>query len=111
MKLAATLTLVASSAFAGPVLQWGGSSAVLAPCSEADACVTVINRLTGSPDEIFGNIGVDGLTVQVHVLNGPGLTPDRVQIIAPVGWLVMPPIADIPEDAALVFKLFAPLMG
>jgi len=38
--------LLALPAHAGPVAQWGASTAVLAPCRDADACVVVINFAT-----------------------------------------------------------------
>jgi len=34
--------ILALPAHAGPVASWGASTAVLAPCRDADACVVVI---------------------------------------------------------------------
>lgn len=107
----AALVLTASPALAEPVAFWGASSARLEPCHAADACVTVINRLSASPDLVAVILDRDGLAVEVIAVMGAGAEPDRVTITPPVGWLVMPPWADVAEDAAVVFQLFAPMVG
>lgn len=111
MIRAAALCLAASPAMSGPIDHWGTSTAALQPCAEADACLTVINQLSGSPDVVDTILTYDGLQVGVHVVMGPGDVPDHVQVIAPRGWLVDPVDADIPEGGFQVFRLFAPQLS
>jgi hypothetical protein len=110
-RFAPILATIAAPCFADPSAHWGASSATLAPCHAADACVTVINRLSAAPDIAAVVIDLDGLAVEVIAVMGAGTEPDRVQIRPPVGWLVMPGWADVPEDGAVVFQLFAPMVG
>ena len=103
--------LLALPAHAGPVASWGTSTAVLAPCRDADACVTVINMLSGSPDVVDAVLELDGLTVTVHVVMGAGNAPDVATITAPLGYRVEPPTATIDEGGSVRFRLYFPLMG
>lgn len=107
----AALILTAAPVFAEPSAHWGASSATLSRCHEADACVTVINRLSASPDIAAATLDLDGLSVEVIAVMGAGAEPDRITITPPRGWLVMPPWADVAEDGAVVFTLFAPMVG
>ena len=111
IRPAILLAIIAAPAIAGPSDHWGTSTAALQPCHEADACVTVINQLSGAPDVVNTMLTLDGLQVGVHVTMGPGKAPDHVQIIAPAGWLVDPLEADVPEGAIQVFRLFAPMVS
>lgn len=111
IRTLAALLLTAAPALAEPSARWGASSATLQRCHAADACVTVINRLSAAPDIASAVLDLDGLTVEVIAVMGAGTDPDRVTITPPVGWLVMPPWADVAEDAAVVFQLFAPMVG
>ena len=105
------LAFLALPAMADPVITWGGSSAALGACAEADACVTVINRLTASPALFAGELSAGGLRVEVEVVMGDGKEPDFVRVTPPRGWIVLPPTADVPEDGVAVFRLFAPEIG
>lgn len=102
------IALLAAPAFAGNADTWGSSRAALQLCHEADACLTVINQLSAAPDVVDTVLTLDGLQVRLHVVMGIGETPDRVQVIAPPGWLVDPLQADMPEGGMMVFRLYAP---
>lgn len=108
---AALLALLATSAAADPRAMWGASTATLSGCAEADACVVVINRLSAAPDAVSVILSDGGLQVEVDAIMGAGTDPDHVRVLAPRGFLVMPPEADIPEDGVQVFKIFFPLVG
>jgi len=110
LKLLAAI-LLALPAHAGPVASWGASTAVLAPCRDADACVVVINQLSAAPDVVDAVLTLDGLDVQVHVVMGAGNAPDVVTIIAPLGYRVEPPTATIDEGGSVRFRVFFPMMG
>lgn len=112
VALGVLLTIVATcAALAEPTARWGASTATLEPCHAADACVTVINQLSAAPDIVAVALDADGLMVEVYVVMGAGQDPDRVQVVPPLGWIVFPGWADIPEGQALTFRLFAPMVG
>ena len=102
------LCLIVTPAISGDLAVWGTSTAALQPCVEATACLTVINHLDAAPDEYNTILTLDGLQVEVRVSMRPGDLPDHIEVRAPTGWLVLPSAADVPEGAAVVFRLFEP---
>lgn len=110
-RFAPILAAIASPVMADPAAQWGGSSALLHPCRAADACVTVHNELSATPDIVAVILDYHGFAVELIVVMGDGAEPDRATLRAPVGWLVMPKWADVPEGGAVTFQLFAPMVG
>jgi hypothetical protein len=96
---------------AAAVISWGASNATLHACPDADACVTVRNELSKSPDHVDAVLELDGLQIVVQVVMGAGNAPDVVTVIAPMGYRVEPPTATIDEGAMVRFRVFYPLMG
>ena len=105
------LILIAAPVFAGETDHWRDSTATLGQCPAADACVTVLNMLTGSPDVVSTTLTMDGLQVEITAVMGAGDLPDHIWVVAPAGWRVDPSDADIPEGGSGVFLLFAPMMS
>lgn len=111
MRFLVALFLMTAAVQADPQAKWGTSTATLGPCHDADACVTVINQLSASPDVVDAVLLVDGLMVVVHVEMGAGKEPDTVTIIAPRGCRVEPPMATIEEGRSERFRIFFPLIS
>lgn len=55
-------------------------------------------------------LDLDGLAVTVDALVGRGLTPDRMTITPPPGYIAVPPEIDVPENEAGVV-LILPWVG
>lgn len=111
MRAIIALCLMASAAQADPMTNWGLSTAVLSACPEADACLSVTNELSASPDVVDAALTLDGLTVALHVVMGIGERPDTVTVTVPIYFRVEPETATIAEGEILVFRIFAPLIG
>ena len=112
MRYLIALLLVSAPAFADP-MKWGSSSATAVnQCrDDADYCIVVQNRLAYGANEVYGIIQGWNATFGVHVLNGPGVTPDLVEIIPPAGWTVEPKSVVIPENEEQIFVLTPPGMS
>lgn len=103
--------LLPTPTIANPMIGWGASTAVLHACDEADACVTVTNVLSASPEEVHDALELDGLTVIVHGFMGAGNIPDLNAVEAPLGYLVEPESAEIDEGDSLTFRIYFPALS
>lgn len=89
---------------------WAGgySHITIRPTTAPGAVAEVIfaNRTVHSDDDLTFSLTLDGLTVDVHALVGRGLTPDRITVEAPPGFIAVPPELDVAEDDVGVILLY-----
>jgi hypothetical protein len=84
---------------------WGSpffaSTITLQPTDVEGAVAEVLfDNKTVHADELARfDLTLDGLTVSVEALVGRGLTPDRMTVFPPDGYLAVPPELDVDEDA------------
>jgi hypothetical protein len=79
------------------------------------ADVLLDNRMTGglgvTSDVV---LSIDGLTVGVGIVWGPGTVPDRMTATVPQGFVAIPEVIDVPENTTgtiRIFLLSAMVMG
>lgn len=83
---------------------WGGafyqSTITLQPTDAPGAVAEVVfdNRTVHVDEFATFDLTLDGLTVTVEALVGRGLTPDRMTVIPPPGYIADPPEIDVPEE-------------
>jgi hypothetical protein len=89
---------------------WAGgySHITIRPTTAPGAVAEVIfaDRTVHSDDDLTFSLTLDGLTVDVHALVGRGLTPDRVTITPPDGFIAVPPELDVAEEKDGVILLY-----
>ena len=89
---------------------WAGgySHITIRPTTAPGAVAEVIfaNRTVHSDDDLTFSLTLDGLTVDVHALVGRGLTPDRITVEAPEGYLAIPASLDVAEEKDGVILLY-----
>ena len=100
----ATLTLLcALPAGAETQHMWAGgySSIAIQPTDAPGAVAEIVfdNRTVHSDTLERFDLTLDGLTVTVEALVGRGLTPDRMTVLVPPGYLADPPELDVAEDS------------
>lgn len=85
---------------------WGyfpeyASTITLQPTDAPGAVAEVVfdNKTVHSDELVTFDLTMDGLTVTVEALVGRGLTPDRMTVIPPDGFIADPPEIDVGEDA------------
>lgn len=111
----ATLTLLcALPAGAETQHMWAGgySSIAIQPTDAPGAVAEIVfdNRTVHSDTLERFDLTLDGLTVTVEALVGRGLTPDRMSVIVPDGYIAVPPDLDVAEDEVGVI-LVLPFLG
>lgn len=111
MRALLALLLMSAAAQADPQAIWGASSATLSGCRTADACVTVINMLSASPDVVDVALEQGGLLVGVRVVMGPGDRPDVFTVTVPRGFRVEPSTVTVEEGRSAVFRIYFPAMS
>jgi hypothetical protein len=99
----ATLTLLfALPASAETQHLWAGgySSIAIQPTDAPGAVAQIVfdNKTVHSDRLERFDLTLDGLTVTVEALVGRGLTPDRMTVLVPPGYLADPPEIDVPEN-------------
>lgn len=83
---------------------WGGpgyqSTITLQPTDAPGAVAEVVfdNRTVHVDELATFDLTLDGLTVTVEALVGRGLTPDRMTVLPPPGYIADPPEIDVPEE-------------
>ena len=101
--------LLASLAFALPAAAqdthtWGSafypSTIQLQPTAAPGAVAEVIfdNKTVHADEEVTFPLTIGDMTVTVTALVGRGLTPDRMTVTPPPGYIAEPPEIDVPED-------------
>ena len=114
MRHAVLTLLLALPASAETTHGWAGgySHITIRPTTAPGAVAEVIfaNRTVHGDDDLTFSLTLDGLTVDVHALVGRGLTPDRVTITPPPGFIAVPPELDVAEDDVGVI-LILPWLG
>jgi hypothetical protein len=82
---------------------WAGgySSIAIQPTDAPGAVAEVVfdNKTVHSDRLERFDLTLDGLTVTVEALVGRGLTPDRMTVLVPLGYLAEPPELDVAEGA------------
>jgi hypothetical protein len=111
----ATLTLLcALPAGAETQHMWAGgySSIAIQPTDAPGAVAEIVfdNRTVHSDTLERFDLTLDGLTVTVEALVGRGLTPDRMSVTVPDGYIAVPPDLDVAEDEVGVI-LVLPFLG
>lgn len=107
----ATLTLLcALPASAETQHLWAGgySSIVIQPTDAPGAVAKIVfdNKTVHSDKLERFDLTLDGLTVSVEALVGRGLTPDRMTVLVPPGYIAEPPEIDVPEDGVGVILIY-----
>jgi hypothetical protein len=72
--------------------------------------VVFINKTVHSDEMVSFVLDLDGLAVTVDALVGRGLTPDRMTVHPPDGFIAVPPELDVAEDQDGVI-LILPFLG
>jgi hypothetical protein len=106
---AAILALIAAPAFASDIHNWGGSYAQLVPADNGPHVASVIchNELTmDSPMQFGFALTLGPLTVQVEIEHGNGDIPDLYRVIAPEGFIAIPPAIFVNEGQSEEIRLF-----
>jgi hypothetical protein len=99
-----------AAAFADVSHHWAGSTATLIPgTGAAVAHVDFTNRLVGAVPHMRFTLDLGGLAVEVIVNNRPGNQPDVYEVIAPDGFLAIPPIIEVDEDGAGRISIYSAL--
>jgi hypothetical protein len=93
---------------------WAGgySSIAIQPTDAPGAVAEIVfdNRTVHSDTLERFDLTLDGLTVTVEALVGRGLTPDRMSVTVPDGYIAVPPDLDVAEDEVGVI-LVLPFLG
>lgn len=86
------------------VHSWGpagySSTITLQPTTAPEAVAELVfdNKAVHNDEAVTFVLELDGLEVTVDALVGRGLTPDRMTVSVPVGYIAVPPEIDVPED-------------
>jgi hypothetical protein len=110
-------SLLSGKARAETTRAWGylpsyQSTITLQPTEAPGAVAEVefINRTVHSTEDVTFALDLGGLTVMVDASVGRGMTPDRMTVTPPSGFIAVPPEIDVPEDEAGVV-LILPWVG
>lgn len=112
MIRAALLVLAASPAAAQERWEWGmgvKSFAEIAQGTEgALADVIVGNEMTsGHGDELTFPLSLGGLTVNMLVMQGPGIAPDSYIALPPEGYAAVPSEVVVDEGQTATIRIYA----
>lgn len=114
--LACAVIGLSARADADPVYSWGGDtyqSTVTLQRTEAPGAVAEVvflNRTVHQDKLETFVLDLDGLAVTVDALVGRVMTPDRLTITPPQGFIAVPPEIDVPENETGVV-LILPWVG
>lgn len=113
MRHAVLTLLLALPASAETSHTWGmlegyTSTIVLQPTDAPGAVAEVMfdNKTVHVDENVTFALTLDGLTVEVYAQVGRGLTPDRMTVEAPPGFIAVPPELDVAEDDVGVILLY-----
>lgn len=110
--IAAALLAFPASAETQHLWAGGYSSIAIQPTAAPGAVAEVVfdNKTVHSNTLERFDLTLDGLTVTVEALVGRGLTPDRMSVTVPDGYIAVPPDLDVAEDGVGVI-LVLPWLG
>jgi hypothetical protein len=93
--------LAAPAAAAGAVYDWmHGASYVRLQATDEPGAVAEVefrNARVHADQDLTIDLSLDGLTLTVLANVGRGETPDRIQVICPLGYFAVPEFIDVPE--------------
>lgn len=99
--LAATPALADDVMTLQDILSWGTSTTAqvqLVPADTHPADLLFFNELThGNPLEMIFALEIDGLVVDVEVMNGVGEAPDIITVLPPPGFIAVPESIEVHE--------------
>lgn len=72
----------------------------------AVAEVVFVNKTVHADELVTFTLDLDGLAVEVTALVGRGLTPDRMTVTPPEGYIAVPPDLDVAEDQDGVILIY-----
>ena len=106
------IALMASPALADPALHvWGGgmSTIELRPSKAPGAVAEVefANEPVHTDSNETRTLSLGGFSVQADMILGRGLTPDRMTITPPEGYIAVPQWVDVPEGASRVITIYS----
>lgn len=98
---------MAGAAFAGDTASWDGTGCTLVPIEGQDhvAEVRCTNVETRGDSFTIGDMGIEGLSVHLTILHGPGGIPDYFTITPGPGFIALPPDMSLNENARGVAKI------
>jgi hypothetical protein len=118
-RITAALPFIASLAaplWAEDSYSWGSqyfaSTITLQHTSAPGAAAEVqfVNRTVHFDEDVTFTLDMDGMAVVVEASVGRGMTPDRMTVTPPMGFIAVPPEIDVPEDGIGVI-LIVPFLG
>jgi len=81
---------------------WDGTvSAITLQATDAPGAVAEVvfdNRTVHQDEDVRFPLVLDGLAIKVIAIVGRGVTPDRIEVIPPDGYLADPAVLDVPEN-------------
>jgi len=88
------------------------STIAIQPTQAPGAVAEVVfdNKTVHTDENVTFALTLDGLTVEVYAQVGRGLTPDRMTVTPPDGFVAVPPELDVAEDDVGVI-LILPWLG
>lgn len=104
MRIILASLILALPAAAQDTHTWGSpfypSTITLEPTTVQGAVAQVVfdNKTVHRDEEVTFPLTMGDLTVTVTALVGRGLTPDRMSVEPPVGYIADPPVIDVAED-------------
>lgn len=113
MRWLAAAAFLAMPASAETSHTWGmlegyTSTIVLQPTQAPGAVAEIVfdNKTVHTDENVTFALTLDGLTVEVYAQVGRGLTPDRMTVTPPDGFIAVPPELDVREDDVGVILLY-----
>ena len=110
MRHAVLTLLLALPASAETTHGWAGgySHITIRPTTAPGAVAEVVfdNKTVHTDENVTFALTLDGLTVEVYAQVGRGLTPDRMTVEAPPGFIAVPPELDVAEDQVGTILLY-----
>jgi hypothetical protein len=105
--------LPAPPARAETVHSWGyfpeySSTIRLQPTDAPGAVAEVrfVNKTVHMDETVLFTLDLDGLVVTIEAQVGQGMTPDRMTVTPPDGFIAVPPQIDVAEDQAGVVLIY-----
>lgn len=112
MRWLVAAALLALPAAADTTHTWGSplySSTIAIQPTEAPGAVAEVvfdNKTVHVDEDVVFALTLDGLTVEVYAQVGRGLTPDRMTITPPDGFIAVPSELDVAEDQVGTILLY-----
>jgi hypothetical protein len=101
---------IAAPAFAQDTAYWGGQSFIrLQPTKAPGAVAEVIfqNAEVHTDSDETHTLDLGGFAVEVDMVLGRGMTPDRMTVRVPEGYIAVPGWVDTPEGETRVITIYS----